>query len=245
MKASMSSLVAACFATALSFATAHGAVQVTGNDGGVITQLPGSATDYIFFPSNSSNLQDFSVTSVTTSDQPTQAYGGNGFYSTIQTPAGNSSLTGIYYQHSDYAYPNNATADLVTFTLGNSGTFNYANFNVFVLYSNADVGETDGSNFQTRDLSFSLAAGSTALGGYTVNVTDDNVDTTKARYMEFNVQGLSAGDTFTIAAGPLGNDPAYIGGVSFASAPEPSTYALLAGGVLLLGGMLRIVRRAV
>lgn len=244
MNAHISLLPALLLAASFSTAPVHGAVQVTGSDGGVISQMPGSATDYIFFPNNSSDLTDFSVTAVSTSGQPTGGYGGNQYYSTIETPAGNSSLTGIYFQHSPYSVPNNATADLVTFTLGSSATFNYSNFDVFVLYSNADVGQTDGSNFQTRDLSFSLAPGSTALGGYSVNVTDTNIDTTKARYMEFNVQGLSAGETFTIAAGPLGQDPAYIGGVSFVSAPEPSTWALLLAGSLVVAAAARSRRLA-
>jgi len=223
----------------LGFATVHAAT-ITGNDGGLITQMPGSATDYVFFPGNSSDLTDFSFSVVSDDGQPTGPYGGNGYYSTIETPAGNSSLTGIYYQHSPYSVPNNSAADLVTFTLGNSNTFNYGNFDVFVLYSNADVGEAvdqGGGPYQTRDLGISIGAGGSAVGPSAtyVSVNDDNFSTSDARYAEFNIQGLAAGETFTIAASPDGQDPAYIGGVSFESAPEPSIYAMISCGLALLG----------
>jgi len=227
------------------------ALTVTGSDMGVTTAMPGSSTDFYMFgnsvATSDSNLTDFGV-----NIQPgtnagnlgnNQSYGGNQYYSSIDLPGGSSPvLTGIVYLHSTYDPPNNDPANMVTVTLGNSGTFNYADFNLYVLYSNADVptDEPGPGNEQTRDLGISVAEGddatSSADTGYKfVSVSDTNTSTSDARYVEFNIEGLAAGDTFTIAAAPLNGAPAYIGGISFESVPEPSVYAMISCGLALLG----------
>jgi hypothetical protein len=178
---------------------------------------------------------------------PNDNYGGNQYYSSIDLPGGSSPvLTGIVYLHSTYDPPNNDPANMATVTLGNSATFNYADFNLYVLYSNADVpvGEPPPGNEQTRDLGISIALGDDATNpaatGYKfVSVSDTNTSTSQARYMEFNIQGLASGDTFTLAAAPLNGAPAYLGGISFESLPEPSTYAMMLGAVALLGFCVR------
>jgi hypothetical protein len=226
------------------------AVTITGSDEGQISTLPASSTNFIYLGTATSDLTDFSV------DPLQSGYPGNpDFYSEIVPPGGSGQvLTGIEYDPVQSSTPVN----LVTFTLGTSPTFDYSDFNVFVLYSNDDVpvGEqsTDpsgplyspsGDNTQGRDASISLGAGTdaTGLSATLVPVADINTDLNQARVVEFNVQGLSAGDQFTIAAaGTATTTREYIGAVSFDSneVPEPATYAMFVAGLVFLGFCLRI-----
>jgi len=211
---------------------ASAAVTITGSDqtpGTLITQLPGSPSDFIFF-GGPDTLTNFTVDTL---GNPEFAP-----YSSLINPAGNSQGTGIVFSH------NLANTNLATFTLGSNPTFNYADFNIYVLYDNT----TGDSN--SIDGSISIGAGTDATGvsATTVSVTDPvDKPTDAGRIVTFNIQGLAAGDQFTIAALglPSGNVTDYIGAVSFESAPEPSTYAMIAGGLILLVGALRLKRAGV
>ena len=206
------------------------AVTITGADetaGETITQLPGSPTDF-FFVQGTSVETDFSV-----------ALNGNDFqfapYSQLNNPTGTAESTGIAFQHPAAEQ----LVNLATFTLGTgNANFNYSDFNVYVLYDNT-TGDPNSIDDQ-----IALAAGTDATGALAtaVTVTDPAVKVTdEGRYVEFNVQGLQAGDEFTIAASalPSGNPTAYFGAISLESAPEPSTYAMLLGGLALLGFCVR------
>jgi hypothetical protein len=210
------------------------AVTITGHDetpGQTITQLPGSPTDY-YFVRNSSLETDFSLTYV----DPTQY----AYYSLMNNPAGGAEYTGITFEH----LAQGQLTNLASFTLGSGdASFNYSNFNVYVLYDNTSFGPGvyDGNSIDDQ---IALGAGADATGASAtaVTVSDPSVKIDNAgRYVEFNVQGLAAGDEFTIAASDLnsGNNTAYIGAVSLESAPEPSTYAMMLGGLALLGFCVR------
>jgi hypothetical protein len=76
----------------------------------------------------------------------------------------------------------------------------------------------------------------------TVTVNDNNTSSSSAYYVEYNVQGyaadFTAGDFLALGAETIpsqtGTEVAYVGGIAFAAAPEPSTYALMLGGLGLL-----------
>jgi len=206
------------------------AVTITGADetaGETITQLPGSATDF-FFVQGTSVETDFSVAPNDDSLQFAP-------YSQLINPADNAENTGIVFEHPSVGQ----LVNLATFTLGSGNTnFNYSDFNVYVLYDNT-TGDPNSIDDQ-----IALAAGTDATGASAtaVTVTDPAVKVTdEGRYVEFNVQGLQAGDEFTIAASALSSDnpTAYFGAISLESAPEPSTYAMMFGGLALLGFCVR------
>ena len=102
--------------------------------------------------------------------------------------------------------------------------FNFADFNVYVLISSFS------SNWTISDMAVAEGDASAVTP---VAVTDIYAGPTGGRVVEFNISGASAGDTFNIAAtSAVGTD--YIEGVSFQSVPEPSTYAMMLGGMGLL-----------
>jgi hypothetical protein len=234
MKAAFCILTTAAILLALPF-SASATVTIAGSDetaDTTITQMPGSPTDY-FLISQSYVLNDFTgaISSVLT--PPQGANSTYGFYGTILNPAGGTSYSSIVFDH---GYPP-AETNLLTFTLGDSPTFNYSDFNVYVLYDNT-TGDPN-----SIDTSITLAAGLTTIDqGYTLAVTDPALKPANAgRIAMFNVTGLSAGDTFTLGAvgAYTDNITPYIGGVSFESLPEPSTYAMMLGGLGLLGFCIR------
>jgi hypothetical protein len=90
-------------------------------------------------------------------------------------------------------------------------------------------GNSDGG----RDASLSLTIGATT---YTANDFTDRGNAggaSNVQVEEFNIRGLVANETFTVGAISTGG-AAYIGGLSFEAVPEPSTYAMMLGGVALL-----------
>jgi hypothetical protein len=191
-------------------------------------QMPGSATDFTFFGSNSQGdggqptvLNDFSV------QVDTSSYGGNANYSVITDPAGNTAQTGIFY----------GNGLLATFTLGNSPSFDYSNFTVYVTYGN----DTEG-NIRDASLTLTLNPDGTPTS-LTQPVVEPAVrDTTMASYAAFQITGATAGETLQLLATPLpGGYTAYSGGVSFSSGsvPEPGTWAMMALGTVLLLGLVR------
>jgi hypothetical protein len=218
----------------LATAPAASAVSITGQDetaGQTITQLPGSPTNF-FFVDDTSVETDFSLTYI----DPTQY----AYYSLMNNPAGGAEYTGITFEH----LPQGQLTNLASFTLGSGdANFNYSDFNVYVLYDNTSFGpgNYDGNSIDDQ---IALASGADATGASAtaVTVSDPSVKVNNAgRYVEFNVQGLAAGGEFTIAASDLnsGNNTAYIAAVSLQSAPEPSVYAMMIGGLALLGFCVR------
>ena len=227
-------LAAVPFLLGLAAAPFATAVTITGTDetaGQTITQLPGSPTNF-YFVGNTSVETDFSLTYV----DPTQY----GYYTLMNNPAGNPEYTAITFEH----LPQGQLVNLASFTLGSGdANFNYSNFNVYVLYDNTSFGP-DNYDGNSIDDQIALAAGADATGASAtaITVSDPSVKIdNEGRYVEFNVQGLQAGDEFTIAASDLnsGNNTAYIGAVSLESAPEPPTYAMMLGGLALLGFCVR------
>jgi hypothetical protein len=217
---------------------------------GNLTTMPGSATDFTLFgnstqfPTLNNNGGDFGNQPTVLHDfviavgaDATNTYGGNsGAYSVINAPVGSGDTgvtTGILYNNSS------SGTNLVDFTLGKPGsTFNFSDFNVYVMYGNAH----DGYEIDTSiDATLLSPAGpdQMTLTSSSPTVIDSNASKdgnyTEATFEEFTIKGASAGDVLQLGAGGWG----YLGGVSFLSVPEPSTYAMMLGGLALLGVLIR------
>lgn len=209
------------------------AVSITGSDqlpGTYTTQMPGSATDWALFyaqPATGTDpnqeLTDFSLADTS------NVVGNYGVWgNTLVAPTGETFKMGMKFGD---------PGTFLTVTLGNSGTFDYSNFDVNLLY------DAEGDQ-NAHDLSFTLASG---LATYTVPVTDPqthNADPSAStgRVATFDISGLSAGDSFTISIQDAPNKWAYLDGISFnaAAAPEPAVYALVLGGVAILAFCVRL-----
>jgi hypothetical protein len=185
---------------------------------------------------------------------------GDSSYSSIITPAGGSPILTGDIQASGNPAPAAAfepgLAGSLTMDGDYNANFDYNDFNVYLMYSNT------GGTFQ--DLSITLApilltgpsAGTSAtvlLDGLPADApTDTNVASNTADYLEFNVQGLatametqnnlafvvSTTNELGIPSQSLSNI-SYIGALSFQEVPEPSTYAMMLGGLVLLGVCVR------
>jgi hypothetical protein len=151
----------------------------------------------------------------------------NSQYGSITTPgsADGTQKTGIVYSRSSSA-PN-----LVDFLLGGGSTFNYSNFNVFVMISNAP-----GSGLDDSSVSASLydMTGAVSLGSLTLAVADGTTTVGTATFEEFTITGGAAGDVLELGANSANGNAAYLSGVSFQSvaAPEPSIWAMLGLGLV-------------
>lgn len=239
------------FLALLASVPAHAAVVITASSAGNSSQMPGSPTDFTLF----GNPTQFSLTNhyqdgVAT--QPTilndfQAYAGadaqysygaqndagatnyNPAYGSITTPGDidGTQKTGILYSRSADA------PDLVDFTLGGGSTFNYADFTVYVMISNAPA-----SGLDDAQLFASLydPTGAVALATASPLVIDATTTVGTATYEEFHITGASAGDILSLGALSANGNAAYLSGVSFQSnaAPEPSTWAMLGLGLGVL-----------
>jgi hypothetical protein len=220
--------------------------------------MPGSATDFIFFdstdypfggPSHNQDVEGTSVYSDLTSFTIQGGLGGKSISTDadITTPAGQSLLTGFIDSTGTSAAfaltPGLKTGS--TFTLNPS--FNYNDFDVYLMISN--------TNDALNDLSVSIdgrKSGVVSIGANSKTVSDNAVSGNDAEYVEFNVTGL--GSALTASGGNAdlvvsmdgnkynsgANAESYIGAVSFESIPEPpASVLMLAGGL----GLLALVRR--
>ena len=196
-------------------------------DGGI---APGGETDYAFFgDGNPIVLPDFTLSNVTAQYHGVSSNSPQ--YSTLQTPSGGAAFT------TGIAYNNTAgQVNLANFTLNAGSNQNYT---VSVLFGNSD-----GNAVFDQSISLSVDGG-TAVTAAVSDTQSSN------EFLTFNITGLNAGDTLMFSAMPAVQDafghtnPApYIGAVSFAAVPEPSTWTVLLGGVVYaLGVMLRRYNR--
>jgi hypothetical protein len=172
------------------------------------TPGPGSSSDYYYYGiSSEQNLNDYA----TTADQPTSS----GPYAEATAPGGTTSFgTGAVFDYSG--------TDLLTFSPNTAGSFD-----VYLLTDNV----TEGNGFDTSSITITYGTNGSKTQSVTpAGSTDD--------YVGFNIADATAGEVFTVytnGGGPSTFEA--IGGVTFGpstSAPEPSTYALLLGGLVLL-----------
>jgi len=194
------------------------------SSGGV---APGS--EYLFIAGPSS-LTNFSVdTSLLTiypgSQNPT-------LFSVLTPPGGNpatdSFLTGFGYVTTSNAVTNQT---ILTFTT------TAASFSLYVLDSNVN---DNGSN----NASFTLNAN----GSSATYITPEFPGTTTNQFTEFVVSGFAPGTVFSLGASSTTNTNLNLGGVTFGNVvpvPEPSTWALMAGGFSLLFFGRRLRRQSV
>jgi hypothetical protein len=202
---------------------------VSADNIGNLTQMPGSPTDYSFLGADGQfgpfgyggGTPDTGVqTHFTMASDVGESYGGDGRYSVINNPLGASTQTGILFGRAG-----NTNQNILTLNLGTNPGFNYANFDLYVLYGNASG---DG---QVRDTALTLTDGVTL---FTDPVLDTNTNLALASFAVFHITGALPGDTIEIGAtSPLGIN--YVGGVSLRSLPEPSTYAMSLFGIAFLG----------
>ena len=209
--------------------------------------MPGSPTDYIIF--NGGNFNSGGTTGVGTAFDLTSfsVSGGVQNYSSgsdfLITPPGGGTPVFSGAINASTPYPNGnspggpgpQTAQQMNagIGIGSNANFNYNDFDVYLMYSN-----TGGA---LADSVVSLDAPGQAFGANGVSVTDN---TGSPEYLEFNVKNLEAsGGTYLVFSGISASSggTGYIGGVSFESlaVPEPSTYAMMLGGLALLGFCIR------
>jgi hypothetical protein len=248
---------------------AHAGVLITPSLFGNSSTMPGQITDFTFF---GNPLQfpkgDGSITYNYTSGTATQpslltdfipvvganataTYGAennvggtnyNPAYGSITDPAGTLEKTGTIFQNSSLGSTAN---DLASFILGpNTGTFNFADFTVYVMISNAP-----GAGLNDIDLSAQVEDATDAVGltpVVSMSIVDNTTTVGTATFAQFHITGAASGDVLQLGAvGAAGTSP-YLSGVSFKSnaAPEPSTTAMIAGSMVLLALGLRQARRA-
>ena len=241
---------------------AQATVLISGSLFGNSSTMPGSPLNYTFFgnpvqfPSSGPDISDnyYSGGNPNLPSQPTQlvnfiahvganaqyTYGAqnndgatdyNPAYGTITAPGGfaGAQKTGILFSAATSA------PDLVRFTLGApTPSFNFSDFDVYVMISNAPT-----SGLSDADLVAKLfdQTGAVALSSLTLSVTDDGSNATNtANFYDFHITGGVSGDILQLGAIGSPGDSAYLSGVSFKSntAPEPSTYAMMIGGLALL-----------
>jgi hypothetical protein len=126
---------------------------------------------------------------------------------------------------------------------GSSTTFSYNDFNVYVMFNNNSADKDT-----TISLDGRINGAEETLESFTVTPIDTS--STTADFVEYNVQGLGdavayanandlTGSTdLVLRVTGTGGDTHDLGGVSFESAPEPSTWAMMllgAGGLFVLG----------
>jgi hypothetical protein len=166
---------------------------------------------------------------------------GDAGYSTINTPGNVSSL------HTGGIFSTNTIAvglellDLTALGTSTSG-FNYNDFNVYVMIDNApgDLAiQDDGVGLDAR-------LDNVELTPVHIITTNSNASLTSADFVEFNVTGLgtavaaarvtnpSAASDLVLRIFKPNGDDAVMGGLSFESVPEPSTWAMLFAGAAAL-----------
>jgi len=189
--------------------TASAAVTIDDSSSPVnLATMPGSDTDFTFFGDGG---QFPTVNSDGgTQGQPTVLSGDTDV------------VTGIVFHYT-------STPDLVDFTLGKAGsTFNFSNFDVYVMYGNAHDGYEIDTSLTLTLLPPASSPDQTPLQTVTLSSTDGNTNFSEATFQEFTVSGATAGDVLQIGADGFG----YLGGVSFAEAPEPQAYLLVGLGMI-------------
>jgi hypothetical protein len=208
--------------------------------------LPGSPSNYVIF--NGTNYPTTGVTNVAGSATDLTSFsiiggevgnaGSTGTFSLIKPPGGSTAI-----QTGAILSPHTIAVGLEE---GSSPTFNYNDFNVYVMFSNAP-------NLPEFDTSIGLDGriNGSELPPTNVSVTDNNSSLSLAYYLEFNVTGLGTAVAAQEALGSPGptdlvlrvfggtNDShlGELGGVAFQSVvtvPEPSTYLMLVAGLALL-----------
>ena len=120
----------------------------------------------------------------------------------------------------------------MAFTLNPSST--ETSFNVYVLTSN-----NGGAPYPKLALSTDSSNPTTLTSDTFVSGTDED------QYVEFTVKNATPGESFYVYgySGP-GNNFSEVGGVTFGTVPEPSTWAMLLAGAAVLAGFHRRTRKA-
>lgn len=183
------------------------------SEGGV---APGS--EYLFI-AGPSNLTNFSVdTSLLTIYPGSQ----NPSLFSMLTPPGKNPVTDSFLTGFGYFTLTGSVSNqtLVTFTA------NAVSFSLFVLDSNViDSGSVNSS--------FILTSGT----GSATYATPQHPGTAVNQFTEFVVTGVTPGSVFTLGGSASTNTNLYIGGLTFGNVvpvPEPSTWALVAGSLLMV-----------
>ena len=206
--------------------------------------LPGATNDFIFFnqsnypvggPSTDNVLPDSHLSSFYFAGGVNGANASN-TSATINSPLGTPIQTGELQSHDSQL----AFAIVPT---GNAN-FNYNDFNVYYAVSTTGGSSNDldvGLDSVTHDTS--AGAGYGSHPGHFAPVVDNSTGSNTAQFVEFNVQGFGSdiqgqtGTELLVGSAIASSGPNYISAISFeaVAVPEPSTYAMMLGGMALLG----------
>ena len=153
------------------------------------------------------------------------------YYSTISAPAGYTGTTAApaTLQTGVLFAPGDSATDLANFKENGSLTFDYSSYYVYVMYGNyAGTGNT-------TDIVLTLGGTPKVQP-----VSDANSNLDVAYFALFHITGMTSTQTLEIGATASDGNNALIGGVSFVqSVPEPSTWAMMVGGLAFLGFCIR------
>jgi hypothetical protein len=228
--------------------------------------LPGSPSEYIIFNGSNynevggdaagsyKNLPDFEIVG------GESQYGGDSGFSTINTPGGAASQrTGGIVSTNTIAVGLELLGTISPTGFASDG-FNFNDFNIYVAVDNALSADGAFTAYNPNatiydDTSVGLDArlDNVELTPVSAPITSHNTSLSAADYVEFNVTGLGTAVAASEAAHPGTNndlvlrifkpdgDDAVLGGISFESAPEPPTWAMMFVGA---AGLLFAFRRA-
>ncbi len=215
--------------------------------------MSGSPTDFTFISANTANytgtppgvyggvsdqpsvLTDFTMSAVDPSAQ--NIWGGGSGYSQIYAPGGSSLVqTGVVGAAALTQPATTTNVNLANITLSSNTSFNYSDFYVYVMFDNIPG---DGT---AVDSAFTLSLGNATATMTVVDSSGLGGSDTTAEFAKFEVTGAAPGDVLTLGAtADMWYEKPYFSGVSFAevgAVPEPSTSALMMGGLLCLFGMI-------
>ncbi len=219
--------------------------------------MPGSSSQYIFFngsnynqaggdaPATYKNLPDFEIVG------GEAEYAGDAGFSTVSTPGGGASLrTGGIISTNNIAVGIELLGSISPTGLAADG-FNFNDFNIYVMVDDAPTSTVQGHVFDDTSVGLDARINNTELTPVGITLTSQNTSLLAADYVEYNVVGLGTAVAASEAANPGTNNDlvlrvfkqdgtsAVLGGISFASVPEPTGFATMFFGAAALFSLMR------
>jgi hypothetical protein len=197
----------------------------------------GSATDFDFFHTSTGLAPDLTNFNVLVPSSTSNGYTGN---AAGTAPNGDTFLSGDQYEGGT-AYTDTAEGEsqpgVVYFSLNPGST--ETSFDLFVLVNNV----TNDNGFQTNEVTLTVNDSTGLLGTDAQTFTPADPDygaNSIPSYVEFVITGATSADQFAVTNnndGSTGGEA--VGALTFAAVPEPSTYAMMVGGLVVIGFCVR------